>query len=221
MEISKIHVDKLNAGIGSTYEYLWSGIISGIIGGIIVVLGQFGILGEKATANILIVLTLISSAMWFCFFRYFGVGCKGLKYGIGNKVMSIAYLILSIGIVNAVALAVANSSSLSIALSVASTVLGVIGTIIYVKLGLTLRRRYEGELGVLGDNIIKSFLYTLGLIMGASLLLIPVVLIENSFLTIIFAILAVLMYSLPLILNYKMVWERMVDIIETGYFDMD
>lgn len=144
-----------------------------------------------------------------------------LKYGIGNKVMSIAYLILSIGIVNAVALAVANSSSLSIALSVASTVLGVIGTIIYVKLGLTLRRRYEGELGVLGDNIIKSFLYTLGLIMGASLLLIPVVLIENSFLTIIFAILAVLMYSLPLILNYKMVWERMVDIIETGYFDMD
>ena len=57
--------------------------------------------------------------------------------------------------------------------------------------------------------------------MGASLLLIPVVLIENSFLTIIFAILAVLMYSLPLILNYKMVWERMVDIIETGYFDMD
>lgn len=24
-----------------------------------------------------------------------------------------------------------------------------------------------------------------------------------------------------LILIYKMVWERMVDIIETGYFDMD
>lgn len=228
MEISKIHVDKLNAGIGSTYEYLWSGIICGIIAGIVGALGKFGILGAKFTADILIVLTLISCVMWFCFYRYFGVGCKGLKHGISNKVMSIAYLILSMGILNAVALLLGDASSLFIVLSAASTIFGIICTIIYVKLGLVLRQRYEGELGVLGDNIIKSFLYTLGLIaisIVALLLSVLVLSMGNSFLTVILMILllfiAVGAPVLALILNFKMVWERMVDIIETGYFDMD
>lgn len=216
-----IKIDSLPSKHGSIYECLQGGLFSCIVAG---VLNQ---IAERFNVQFLVwlaaALLVFSGFCWFTFYNRFSKSCRKLKHGEANISKIIAYTCLIGSICGAICWIANRPDSITyIAIysaGFAGLVIFIANIIFTVKFGLVLKKHYAGTLGEVGQSIIYSVIMIMGLVLfciaGVALSIISLdVLSIITFIIFAFSI-------FWLIYTYTSVWDRMVDIVETGFFEYE
>lgn len=215
-----IKIDRLPSKHGSIYECLQGGVFSGLGAAILNTIAmRFSI---PALTWIAVALVVFSGLCWFSFYNRFSESCRNLKHGEAKISRTIAYTYLIGCICSAIYMILIGSDNFSVVtlilLGVISLANGIVNIVYTVMFGNVLKKYYSGTLGEIGRNIITSLLLILAQVLF-TLACVAIVLLTNfeSFLPILMII--TWLYTIfVLIYTYTCVWDKMVDIVEAGFF---
>lgn len=212
-----IKIDSLPSKYGSTYESLQGGLICGIASGITVKLAE--IINTPALLWIALILSVISAICWFKFYNRFSEACHNLKYGEKNTIKTIAYTCLIGGLLGAAGCVAGKLGNIISVIAIAGIVNAIVNIIFFAKMGIDLKKHYCGTLGEIGHGIIKALKLLIGLIVIAVAGTVLLISTMNTALAIIIALVIASFSIYCLIFTYTSVWDRMVDVIEAGFFE--
>lgn len=212
-----IKIDSLPSKHGSIYDFLQPAIYCPIVGLVLTyLLSLFGIENINWLGYLL---SAVSCVCWYYFYNRFGIACAGLKHGEKKMFSIIALSYLAGAIAYGIMVFLGNEPETAMVFGSIASIVLLLGIICFVRVGFILKNNYSGRLGEIGHGIIKSFFFGLGLIAITILTVVVIFAVPSSFLSIFVGILTAAYSIFWLILTYTNVWEPMVDMIESGFFE--
>lgn len=208
-------VDKLPSKRGSTYEFMWGGLLLPFIGAIVL-----RVFGGMPALCIAVVCDMVSALCWFAFYRSFAIGCRGIKPDVSGTVMAIAWAILIGTALSVLPLFLATSDAgegVAMACYVGYGIVSLAILGLFIRLGLTLKKHFIGPMGEIGSGILRAMLMwaLAGIAMVAGAVVFNLCHVSPLFAVIPGALLALW----ALLIMYDVVWGNMVSLLEGGYFN--
>lgn len=212
-----IKIDSLPSKHGSIYDFLQAAVYCPIIGLILSYLFTlFGIENINWLGSLLLA---IACVCWYFFYNRFGQACAGLKHGEQTMFSIIGLSYLASAVAYCIMVFLGKEPIVGAVLSIITLGASILGIVCIVRVGFILKNKYSGQLGEIGNGIIKSFFFGLGLFATIILGTVVISVVQVSFISVFVGVLIAGYSIFWLILTYNTVWEPMVDMIESGYFE--
>lgn len=225
MEQTKMRVDRLPSKIGSTYEFIWGGLICTGITAILKQLTSYEVLTPTIGTIAMGFFSLLASLCWFCFYHYFAKSAKSLKGNISSRFNTLAVLTLISGIVQAGCLIFMIYEPIYFFIGIAIIIaVNLVQFVYWILTGVYLEKNYDGLLGSVGQGMtrVATLIGIFFILFLAYLFLIGLAVSEDNSAIIILGTIVLIAYLLwILVVTYYSVFNQMVDIIEDGYFILD